>query len=87
MEQVLAVPPMMGSEDFPRYGIEAKVPSMMFRVGMVDPAKFAAARRSGETLPSAHSPYFAPVPEPTLRTGVIAMTAAALDLLRPDAKR
>jgi hippurate hydrolase len=82
-EQVLAVPPMMGSEDFPRYGIEAKVPSMMFRVRMVDPAKFAAARQSGEPLPSAHSPYFAPVPEPTLRTGVVAMTAAALELLAP----
>lgn len=87
MEQVLAVPPMMGSEDFPRYGIEAKVPSMMFRVGMTDPAKFAEAKRTGTPLPAAHSPYFAPVPEPTLRTGVIAMTAAALDLLQPGAKR
>jgi hypothetical protein len=33
-------------------------------------------------LPGLHSALFAPVPEPTLRTGVKAMTSAVLDLLK-----
>ena len=32
----------------------------------------------GKSLPSNHSPFFAPVVEPTLTTGVTAMTTAAL---------
>ena len=53
----------------------------MFRVGVVDPAKFAESERTGEPLPSLHSSKFAPVPEPTIKTGVTALMAAALDLL------
>jgi hippurate hydrolase len=87
MENVLAVPPVMGSEDFPRFGLEAKVPAMFWRIGMIDPEEFREAQRTGRQLPSAHSPYFAPVPEPTIRTGVVSMTAAALDLLGRGAKR
>ncbi|MBM3871817.1 MAG: amidohydrolase, partial [Verrucomicrobia bacterium] len=37
--------------------------------------------KTGRTLPSLHSSKFAPVPEPTLKTGVIAMTAAVLELV------
>ena len=51
------------------------------RVGAVDPAKVAESRRTGAPLPSLHSSKFAPLPEPTIRTGVTALTAAALDLL------
>ena len=38
--------------------------------------------RTGKALPSPHSPLFAPLPEPALRTGVTAMTDAALALLQ-----
>jgi hippurate hydrolase len=34
-------------------------------------------------LPSLHSPQFYPQPEPTIRTGVKAMSAVVLELLRP----
>jgi len=34
-------------------------------------------------LPSLHSSRFAPLPGPTLETGVTAMSLLALDLLRP----
>ena len=44
----------------------------------VDPARIA----SGERLPSLHSSQFAPVPEPTLRGGIKAMTVSVLELLR-----
>jgi hippurate hydrolase len=53
----------------------------MFRIGAIAPEKIAESHRSGVPLPSLHSSKFLPVPEPTIKTGVTAMTAAALDLL------
>lgn len=83
MENVLAQPPVMGSEDFGQFGLNGAIPVKMFRIGVVNPAKYAEARRAGTPLPSTHSPLFAPDAEPTIRTGVVAMSAAALDLLKP----
>lgn len=81
-DNVKTIDPEMGGEDFSRYGrTEEKVPICMFRLGVVDPAKFAESARTGTALPSLHSSKFAPVPEPTLKTGIAAMTGAALDLL------
>ena len=40
------------------------------------------AAEKGETLPSLHSPFFRPVPEPTIKTGILALTSAALELLQ-----
>jgi hippurate hydrolase len=72
----------MGGEDFGRYGRTAeRVPICMFRLGAADPAAVAESERTGKPLPSLHSNKFAPVPEPTIKTGVTAMTAAALDVL------
>jgi hippurate hydrolase len=54
----------------------------MFWLGAVSPEKVAASQKEGsQPLPSLHSGVFAPLPEPTLKTGVKAMTAAALELL------
>ena len=55
----------------------------MPRLGAVALEKVAESRRTGQPLPSLHSSLFAPLPEPTIRTGVLAMTAAALNLLKP----
>jgi hippurate hydrolase len=72
----------MGSEDFSQYGRTVeKVPVCFFRLGASDPAKLAESERTGVPMPSLHSSRFAPVPEPTIRAGIAAMTAAALDLL------
>lgn len=74
--------PTMGGEDFARYGREEpKVPIFLFRVGSVPPEKLRAARAGGPPLPSLHSSKYLPEAEPTIRTAVTAMTAAALDLL------
>ncbi len=73
----------MVSEDFGYFSLEQKIPSALFWLGAVDPAKIKANRETGERLPSLHSPLFAPVPEPTIRTGIRAMTAAVLDLMKP----
>ncbi|MES1194788.1 MAG: amidohydrolase, partial [Opitutus sp.] len=58
-----------------------KIPTTMFRVGAVDPVVFAESQRTGAPLPSLHSSKFAPLPEPTIKTGVTALTATVLDLL------
>jgi hippurate hydrolase len=42
----------------------------------------ADAAERGTTLPSLHSPFFKPVPEPTITTGVKAMTSAVIALMQ-----
>ncbi len=75
--------PTMGGEDFSEFSLpDHSLPACMFWVGAVDPAKSAESKRTGAPLPSLHSSKFAPVPEPTIRTGVVAMTAAVLDLMK-----
>jgi hippurate hydrolase len=82
-EQIRTVEPEMVGEDFSHFGLTAeKIPVCLFRLGAVDPAKIAESQRTGAALPSLHSSRFAPVPEPTIKTGVTALTAAALDLLK-----
>ena len=74
--------PSMGGEDFARYGrTDPKVPIFLFRVGSVPPEKMKASKAGGPPLPSLHSSKYLPDREPTIRTAVTAMTAAALDLL------
>ncbi|MEE2775486.1 MAG: amidohydrolase [Acidobacteriota bacterium] len=77
------VEPVMAGEDFARYGMSAEIPTVLFWLGAVDPARIRAARQRGEVLPSRHSSGFAPLPGPAIRTGVEAMTSAVLDLLAP----
>ena len=81
-ENVITQPPVMGSEDFGIFSMKETIPAVMFRLGAYDPAKVAESKRTGVPLPSPHSPFFAPLPEPTLRTGVTAMTDAAVALLQ-----
>jgi len=65
------------SEDFSEFAA-AGVPSMMFGIGIYEPEKWTAANRNGTPLAGNHSPQFAPVPKPTILTGVTAMTLAVL---------
>ncbi len=81
-DRVLAAEPIMASEDFSQYGRTVeKVPLCFFQIGATAAERIAESRRTGVPLPSLHSSRFAPVPEPTIKTGIAAMTAAALDLL------
>ena len=77
---VVEMPPKMVAEDFSEYG-KTGVPTVMFFVGAVDPAKYREARASGTPLPSLHSSHFAPDLKPTLETAIEAETAVMLDLL------
>jgi hippurate hydrolase len=81
-ENVIERQPIMGSEDFGIFSLDHKIPAVIFWLGAYDPAKVAESERTGVALPSPHSPFFAPLPEPTLRTGVTAMTDAAVALLQ-----
>lgn len=86
-ENLVEVPKEMGGEDFARYGrTEEEIPSFMIRLGVVPQDLWDRYERGEATLPSLHSPFFAPDPAPTLRTGIAAMTAMALDLLAPPAE-
>ncbi|MBA3833573.1 MAG: amidohydrolase, partial [Chthoniobacterales bacterium] len=57
-------------------------PAVDFHIGAVAPEKIAESKKTGTPLPSLHSPKFAPVPEPTIRIGVIGVTSAVLDLMK-----
>ena len=68
------------SEDYSEF-ITAGVASLYYALGGYDPAKIAEAKATGVPLPSNHSPYFAPVPEPSIKMGTEAMTLAVLSVL------
>jgi hippurate hydrolase len=81
-DKVLAKEPVMGGEDFGEYGRTAeKIPIAILWLGAIAPERVQESLRTGQALPSLHSSQFAPLPEPTIKTGVTAMTAAVLDLL------
>ncbi len=73
--------PKTASEDY-SYFIAQGVPSFYFDLGGADPEKYAAAKASGENLPSNHSPFFAPDAEPAIRTGIAAEVAVLRNLLQ-----
>jgi amidohydrolase len=83
-ENVEMVDPTMGGEDFSEYSLsDHSIPAVDFHVGAVDPAKVVASKKPGAApLPSLHSSKFAPVPEPTIRVGIIGMTSAVLELMK-----
>ncbi len=82
-DNVLQIPPAMVSEDFGAFGLEGhRIPTTIFWVGAVDPLRIEQNRKQGIPLPSLHSSKFAPVPEPTIRTAVKAMTMSVLELMK-----
>jgi amidohydrolase len=81
-DRVSQVEPINAAEDFSLYGQTAeRVPSLLWRVGATAPEKFTESARTGVPVPSNHNSGFAPLPEPTIVTGVTTLTAAVLELL------
>ncbi len=76
--QVRDTPPVMGSEDFGNLGLDGKIPVLMFWLGANSAERLAEAQRSGVPVHGMHNSKFEPIPAPTLRTGIIAMSTAAL---------
>lgn len=77
------MPPFPGSEDFSILARAIDTPCIFWGLGGCDPATWDEANRKGELekLPSNHSAGFAPVIEPTLKTGIDALALAALTFL------
>jgi hippurate hydrolase len=81
-KNVIERPPIMGGEDFGRFGREG-VPIFMYFLGTIPDDRFAESEKpGGKPLPSMHSDSFAPAPEPSVRTGVRTMSLAVLNLMK-----
>src|SRR5437867_3447541 len=82
-DNVKIVDPTMGGDDFSEYSLpDHSIPAVYFHFGAVEPAKIAEYKREGKELPTLHSSKFAPIPEPTIRVGIIGMTNAVLELMK-----
>ena len=82
-ENVEIVDPTMGGDDFSEFSLpDHSIPAVYFHFGAVEPAKIAEYKQGGKELPTLHSSKFAPAPEPTIRTGIIGMVTAVLDLMK-----
>ena len=80
---VLDPGPVTASEDLGLLASASGAPCAYWLLGSADPVLFAGVTSLEEAetivrgLPSNHSPQFAPVIDPTLRTGIAALTSAA----------
>ncbi|MCZ6899710.1 MAG: amidohydrolase [Bacteroidetes bacterium] len=82
-ENVKLLPASMGGEDFGRFGAtKHDIPICIFSLGAVEGEKYQASLKNERELPSLHSSKFAPDPQPTLKTGITAMSNAVLYLLK-----
>jgi metal-dependent amidase/aminoacylase/carboxypeptidase family protein len=80
-ESVRTRKPVMGAEDFSRYS-DGKTPIFMYFLGTISQEKYDAAQKPGApALPGMHTDAYAPVPEPSIRTGVRTMSLAAMNLM------
>lgn len=77
---VVEIEPTMVGEDFAEFNL-AGIPSAIFWIGGVNPAKFLAAQESGTQLPQLHSSLWAPDYAQTLKTAIIVETTELLELL------
>lgn len=83
--KVVRTPAVMGGEDFGRfYRADKAINSFIFWVGGVPADRMAAAAAGQATLPSLHSPFWAPQADRVIATASEAMTVLALDILKKD---
>ncbi len=82
-QRVVQLPPVMGGEDFGRYSREENkdIKGLIIWVGGVPQAEFDAAKKEGRTLPSLHSPFWAPDAPAVISTATEALTSMALKLM------
>ncbi len=79
---VVSSEPAMIGEDFAQYGrTNQGIPICMFFLGAVKQKHGKESLPTQVSIPSLHSATFAPDAEPTIKTGIKAMTAAVLELM------
>jgi hippurate hydrolase len=81
--RVFEVPAVMGGEDFSQFyrADRENVESLILWVGGVRAAEWEKAQKGEITLPSLHSPFWAPDAPVVIATATEALTAATLDLM------
>ena len=80
-ENIFKTSPVMGGEDFGMFGRdEPIIPTAIFWLGAVNKDVFEESKKENIPLPSLHSDLFLPDAEPTINTGITAMSQAAIDL-------
>ncbi|MFK0159617.1 amidohydrolase [Streptomyces sp. NPDC090499] len=82
-QRLLPLPPLTAGEDIGVLGEAAGAPTVFWFWGGLDADTVTAAFSEGrfDQLPTNHSPHFAPVLDPTLRTGIETLVVAALNWL------
>ena len=84
-ENIIHIKPAIGGEDFARYGrTKEKIPIFMFRLGTVSNARMEEWISNGSKPQSTHSAYYAPDPEKSIKTGIKAMSGAAINLFKEN---
>jgi hippurate hydrolase len=69
--------PHPASDDYSLF-VKEGIPSLYYTIGSTDPKVIAEAKAKGTSVPVHHSPFFAPVPEPTIKAGVTALSLSVL---------
>ena len=83
--RVIEAKPSMGGEDFGRYyRADKSINSFIFWVGGVPTDQMAKAAKGEISLPSLHSPFWAPEADKVIATASEAMTVLALNILKRD---
>lgn len=80
-DNVVTGEPQSASDDFAEF-VRQGIPGFFMFLGGANPQQLAAARGAGASLPSNHSPQFAPDLEPALRTAMTAEVAMLRSLLK-----
>ncbi|MFS2005264.1 amidohydrolase [Duganella sp. CT11-25] len=84
---VQRMPAMTASEDFSQF-VNAGVPGVFFFTGVYDPKAVAEADKpGGKPIAFNHSPYYAPVPEPSIKTAAQALTLAVMNVMGATAAK
>ncbi|PDT46614.1 peptidase M20 [Sinorhizobium fredii] len=78
-----AVQPTLGVETYPEF-IESGVPSIFYWVGGNSPEQIEKAKQENKPVPSNHSPFFAPAPEVSIKTGAKVLAVSVLEKARVD---
>ncbi len=83
-DRLQELPLQSASEDFSDLPNALGVPYTYWGIGCIDPSTYATAQKTGrvaQDIPVNHSPYFAPVVQPTLDASTQALSLAALSYL------
>ncbi|MDX2442812.1 MAG: amidohydrolase [Bacteroidales bacterium] len=84
-ENVVATDPLMAGEDFGKYGrTDENIPIMMFMLGTVSHENKIDQAKNGTSLPSLHSPYFAPDYIKSIDTGILGMSSSMIKLFNKE---